>query len=70
MIFYLCSYSDFCHLTFLIIGSHIVFISILGLLSRVGFNDRCGNNNKDEDNSPKTLNDKNNLPLSSVKYSN
>ena len=33
MIFYLCSYSFFFHLTFLIIGSHIVFISILGLLS-------------------------------------
>ena len=25
---------------------------------------RCGNNNKDEDNSPKTLNDKNNQTLS------
>ena len=34
MIFYLCSYSDFFHLVFLIIGSHIVFNSILGLLSR------------------------------------
>ena len=44
MIFYLCSYSDFrvflgfccCffYLAFLIIGSHIVFNSILGLLSR------------------------------------
>ena len=34
-IFYLCSYSDyfFC-LTFLIIGSYIVFISMLGRLSR------------------------------------
>ena len=32
MTFYLCSYTDFfVHLTFLIIGSHIVFISILGL---------------------------------------
>ena len=80
---------------FLIISSHIVFNSILGLLSRGpmifhtnqnkrGFNKRrslkfregsqvqktpeegqriyrpkhCGNNNKNEDNSPKTLNDK------------
>ena len=34
MIFYQCSYSDFFYLTFLIIGSHIVFVSILGLLSR------------------------------------
>ena len=35
MIFYLCPYSDFFfHPAFLIIGSHIVFNSILGLLSR------------------------------------
>ena len=35
--FYLCSYSDFIfffNLAFLIIDSHIVFNSILGLLSR------------------------------------
>ena len=35
MILYLCSYSDFfLNLTFFIIGSHIVFISVLGLLNR------------------------------------
>ena len=36
MIFHLCSYSDLVsfYITFLIIGSHIVFISILCLLSR------------------------------------
>ena len=33
--FYMCSYSDlFFYLAFLIIGSHIVFNSIIGLLSR------------------------------------
>ena len=32
-----------------------------------GFSDNCGNNNKDEDNSPKTLNDKNH-PASSQKF--
>ena len=29
------------------------------LLKKAGGHKRCGNNNKDEDNSPKTLNDKN-----------
>ena len=49
------------YLTVLIIGSHIVFISILGLLSRIQRPKRCENknNNKDEENSPKTLTDKN-----------
>ena len=65
MIFYLCSYSDFFYLAFLIIGSHIVFNSILGLGQTPEEGRRtyrpksCGNNNKDEDNSPKNLNDKN-----------
>ena len=53
MIFYLCSYSDFScffffvlfcfffYLAFLIIGSHIVFNSILGLLSRSLYPNIC-----------------------------
>ena len=54
MIFYLCSYSDFfpLHLAYLIIGS-----------PEEGWRTyrpkRGGNKNKDEDNSPKTLTDKN-----------
>ena len=47
MIFHLCSYSDFFfHLAFLIIGSHIVFNSILGLLSRSSKPNICADSSR------------------------
>ena len=56
MIFYLCSYSDF-------------FFFFFFFFCRFNRPKRCENNNKDEDNSPKNLNDKN-LKTTAKKYFN
>ena len=69
--FYRCSYytNFFFKASHFIIGSHIVFSSILGRLSRslkpyicaifLRRPKRCEHNNKDEDNSPNILKDRN-----------
>ena len=55
MIFYLCSYSDF-SLSFF---SFFFYRQTPEDGRRTYQPKRCGNNNEDEDNSPKNLNDKN-----------
>ena len=59
MIFYLCSYSDIFFSIKDVVRRSVKVPEFDKHLKKAGGLKRCGNNNKDEDNSPKTLNDKN-----------